>query len=124
MGFRIELFVADLDASIAFYERVLGFVLERRDDGYASLRLGDAVLGLGPIDKLPPDGPPPGFTQERLAGVRGAGVEIVIEVEDLDAAFARARDHVAEPIRLRPWGLRDFRLADPDGYYLRVTTEV
>jgi catechol 2,3-dioxygenase-like lactoylglutathione lyase family enzyme len=37
VGFRIELFVADLEASIAFYERVLGFVLERRDDGYASL---------------------------------------------------------------------------------------
>ena len=83
------------------------------------------MLGLGPIAKLPATAPGPGFSQERLAGDRGAGVEIVLEVEDLDAAFARAQvtDHpIAESPRLEPWGLRDFRLADPDGYYLRVTT--
>jgi lactoylglutathione lyase len=125
MSFRIELFVTDLDASIRFYEDVLGFSLERRDRDYASLRLGGAVLGLGPIAKLPEDGPPPGFTQGRLAGRRGAGVEIVLEVDDLEHAVARVErtgHPLAEPIRERPWGLRDFRLADPDGYYLRVTT--
>jgi lactoylglutathione lyase len=122
--FRLELFVADLDASIGFYEHALGFTLERREAGYASLRRGDAVLGLGRIAELPPDGPGPGFTQQRLSGVRGAGTEIVLEVEDLDAAFAVAdtQARVAEPITARPWGLRDFRLADPDGYYWRVTT--
>ena len=86
---------------------------------------GDAVVGLGPIAKLPPDGPGPGFTQERVAAARGAGVEIVLEVEDLDTALAavHAAGHpLAQPPRERPWGLRDFRLADPDGYYLRITT--
>jgi hypothetical protein len=29
---------------------------------------------------------------------------------------------LVEPPLDRPWGLRDFRVADPDGYYLRVTT--
>jgi lactoylglutathione lyase len=28
---------------------------------------------------------------------------------------------IAEPLQDRPWGLRDFRLLDPDDYYLRVT---
>ena len=53
-------------------------------------------------------------------------MEIVLEVEDLDEAYAgfeRAGERVAEPIRTQPWGLRDFRLVDPDGYYLRVTTK-
>jgi lactoylglutathione lyase len=50
---------------------------------------------------------------------------IVLEVEDLDAAaraVARTGYPLLEPPRQRPWGLRDFRLADPDGYYVRVTT--
>jgi hypothetical protein len=28
---------------------------------------------------------------------------------------------ISEPLQLRPWGLYDFRLTDPDGYYLRIT---
>lgn len=126
MDFRIELFVADLDASIQFYEDALGFTLERREDDYASVRRGQAVLGLGLVTKLPPHGAGPGFTQERVADERGAGVEIVLEVENLDNACARfesAGERVIEPIRMQPWGLRDFRIVDPDGYYLRVTTK-
>jgi hypothetical protein len=48
-------------------------------------------------------------------------VEIVIEVDDIPAAFARARDpemaHGAqiEPLATRPRGQTDFCLIDPDG---------
>ena len=124
MRLRLELFVDDLDTSIAFYAGI-GFAVERREHDYASLRWGDVVLGLGPIAKLPAGGPGPGFTRERLAGVRGAGVEIVLEVPDLDVAHAAVRaagPELAEEPADQPWGLRDFRLTDPDGYYLRITT--
>jgi len=56
------------------------------------------------------------------------GVEIVVEVDDVDAAFAPAREAAVtlggqiEPLAGRPWGLTDFRLIDPDGYYIRVTS--
>ena len=104
--------------------RALGVRVTRREADYASLDAGGAVLGLGSIAKLPAGGVGPGFTRTRLAGVRGAGVEIVLEVRDLDAALAAVESAgygVVEPLRDRPWGLRDFRVADPDGYYLRIT---
>jgi uncharacterized glyoxalase superfamily protein PhnB len=28
---------------------------------------------------------------------------------------------MTETLTARPWGLRDFRLLDPDGYYWRIT---
>jgi hypothetical protein len=31
------------------------------------------------------------------------------------------RGALAETMRERPWGLRDFRVVDPDGYHLRIT---
>lgn len=124
MRLRLELFVADLDRSIAFYEEVLGLALDRREADYASLRGGEVTLGLGPIAKLPARHPASGFTQERLRRDRGAGAELVLEVDDVEAALARAQEAghpLVEPLRRRPWGLRDFRLLDPDGYYWRVT---
>ena len=124
MSFRIELFVDNLDVSIGFYERALGFRVIRREADYASLAREGANLGLGSIAKLPAEADGPGFSRARLAGVRGAGVESVLEVRDIDAALARverAGFSVVEPLRDRPWGLRDFRLVDPDGYYLRIT---
>ena len=122
----MELFVEDLDASVAFYGHVLGFRVERRDEGYVSMRRGTVVLGLGPVAKLPARGEGPGFTRERLADDKGAGVEIVLELDDVEQVRAlhehcRSQVAVVEPLELRPWGLHDFRIVDPDGYYLRVT---
>ena len=124
MGLRLELFVEDMSATVSFYERVLGFETLREDPGnYASLRSGGVLLGIGPLSKLPDED---GYFTRGISSLRrGLGVEIVLEVDDLDAAHRRvvASGHpVFEPPRERPWGLRDFRIADPDGYYLRVTS--
>lgn len=127
MRLRMELFVDDLEASVAFYVQALGFVVERRSPGYVSVRRGDVVLGLGPVSGLPELGDGPGFSQERLAGrVRGLGVEIVFEARDR-AELRLLYEHctnaqvVVEELRERPWGLADFRVGDPDGYYIRIT---
>jgi hypothetical protein len=34
----------------------------------------------------------------------------------------RCRWPLAEVLADRPWGLRDFRLLDPSGYYWRITS--
>jgi hypothetical protein len=62
------------------------------------------------------------WVPSHLAGPRGVGLEIVIEVDDVDRAYAlasleaeRHRGRI-EPLCHRPWNTRDFRLVDPDGY--------
>jgi predicted enzyme related to lactoylglutathione lyase len=54
---------------------------------------------------------------------RGYGVELVIMVDDIDKYYEKVKTHanVVEPLVLRPWGSKDFRTADPFGYYLRFT---
>ena len=120
----MELFVGDVEASIAFYTRVLAFDLERHEPGdYASLRRGSVVFGLGPVAKLPEEGGY--FGRDIATWRRGLGVEIVLEVDDVEGWRDRvvASGHpIFEPLWDRPWGLRDFRITDPDGYYLRVTS--
>ena len=46
------------------------------------------------------------------------GVELVLEVDDVDAELERVRMSgwpIDEQLQERPWGLRDFRLIDPSG---------
>jgi len=123
MRARFELFVREMGVAVAFYTEVMGFDLLREEPGYSSLRRGEVTLGLGPISKLPADGGY--FTRDIADQRRGLGVELVLEVDDLDAYHARvltSEYEIFEPLRERPWGLRDFRVVDPDGYYLRITS--
>jgi catechol 2,3-dioxygenase-like lactoylglutathione lyase family enzyme len=119
---RIELFVRDLERAAAFYHDVLGFERAPEHDGYISVTRGAATIGLGRIDALPQSHP----LRARDANERrGVGVEVVVEVEDVDAAHAivaAAGWPVLVPTGERPWGLRDFRLLDPDAYYIRITS--
>jgi catechol 2,3-dioxygenase-like lactoylglutathione lyase family enzyme len=119
---RLELFVDDLHRSVAFYSDVLRFQVRQRQPGYVAMYRGNIHLGLGLASTLPSGHH---FSPEALRGHKGTGVEVVIEVEDIASEYAhvRAIGHpIAELLGDRPWGKRDFRVVDPDGYYLRVTS--
>jgi lactoylglutathione lyase len=118
MTLRFEIFPDDLDATVDFYMRVLGFRLtaDRRDerDEYVSLQRGSVRVGAA--RRVVPD--------VRAARLPPAGVELVLEVDDVVAERDRvtaAGWPVAEDLQDRPWGLKDFRVLDPAGYYLRIT---
>jgi catechol 2,3-dioxygenase-like lactoylglutathione lyase family enzyme len=119
---KIELFVSDLDRSRAFYE-ALGFRVVREFGDWQMLALGDNVLDLqGDTHAV---AGPHYFTPEIGRFPRGTGVEISIEVEDVDALYALAQRlavDIVKPIQDRSWKARDFRIADPDGYFIRFTT--
>ncbi len=119
---RLELFVGDLRASLEFYGRVLGFEREaERPGGYTPLTRGSARIALNLLSDLDEDHPMRLAAHDRP----GRGVEIVLEVNDIEAMY---RHVVSEKwprsaeLRRQPWGLTDFRLVDPDGYYWRVTS--
>lgn len=115
---RCEIFPDDLDATADFYTRVLGFevVADRRaaGDPYLALQRDSVRIGAArrgddahPEHRLPP-----------------TGVELVLEVDDLAGELERVHRAgwpMAEELQSRPWGLHDFRVLDPNGYYLRIT---
>ncbi len=123
MTFRLELFVDDLVASTDFYGRVLGFVIgEKQADGYTPLTNGDVSLSLNLRANLPDDHPIQAIVGERL----GRGIELVLEVNDIEAMYKRVRSAnwpLPGELQPQPWGLTDFRMLDPDGYYWRITTK-
>jgi lactoylglutathione lyase len=121
----VELHVPDLRAAKAFY-RKFKFAVVREEtadagDGYVVMRRGASLLFFWGGTKAVRDHEY--FRRFRGPRKRGYGVELVIPVDDLDAAYraaVAAKSAVAAP-RLRAWGARDFRAVDPFGFYLRFT---
>jgi lactoylglutathione lyase len=122
MDLRLELFVDDVARSVAFYTHALGFAVERASPDYVALCRGGVVLGIGPVTRVASNHY---FSPEVSNNRRGLGAEIVLVVDDVAAAEAHARASGASlvaPLTKQRWGQTDFRLADPDGYFLRVTS--
>ncbi len=122
MRLQLELFVDDVERSLAFYTAVLGFeVVRQAQDGYTALALGDAAISLNERRSLPADHPVQARPDEPL----GRGVEVVLYVEDVQAAHdgvvASGWPRSSE-LALQPWGEQDFRVLDPDGYYVRISS--
>jgi len=132
---KIEIFVLDVERSTNFCVGALGFeraptrstVLAGQELIHVPLRNGPVLLGIGLISRLPLD------HYHRRGGSNplvGTGVELCLYVDDseLETWFARAKakgvkfdQSGGEPLSMRPWGVRDFRVFDPDEYYVRIT---
>lgn len=106
---RFELFGDDVERSLAFYAASLGLQPPPGYDpqGYVPVSAGQVRIGLQRRTALPAEHH---FRPAHFADPRGVAVEIVIEVDDVDAAFARTRDAArthggqVEPLAARPWG--------------------
>ncbi|MEP6669271.1 MAG: VOC family protein [Chthoniobacter sp.] len=121
MVVRFELFVKDTRVAADFYRRVLGFECHPTEGQYIQARNGSVHIGICDQAMLSKTHH---FSPEALQGRKGVGTEIVLEVDNFDAHYQRVEKSgyaIHEGVTRRPWGLRDFRLVDPDGYYLRIT---
>ena len=126
-----EFDVTDLDASLAFYRDVVGFrvAYARPEERFALLEWDGVQIMLEEAA-----GPGRRFHTAALERPFGRGVNVQIEVGDVDALLARV---VAAGLRpqlpleerwyrrnQRQTGNRQFALADPDGYLLRFFTDL
>lgn len=120
--FGVILAVADVERSVAFYER-LGFSTEATYDDplYATLMLADARLSLAEQGHDAEDRP--GVALEAPADRSRMNAVLVLEVGDCMSAFHDLRDQgvefLAEPYS-PPWGGHRCFAVDPDGYLVEL----
>ena len=101
----------DVGRLASFYESVLQLA-GQGDDQYAYFQVGTVLLSI--FSTLGMEGMAPGST----AGAGTGRWAVEIEVEDVDAEYARLTSlgvDFVKPLRTEPWGARSFWFRDPDG---------
>ncbi|MEK7127517.1 MAG: VOC family protein [Patescibacteria group bacterium] len=121
----LELHVPDFKQVVDFYKK-LGFeeVWQRtpeRFKGYLILKKEDNILCFWAGNEMVWE--QDFFKKYPKNSKRGYGVEIVLMIKNVENFYNEVRDfaNVVEPLQKRPWGLIDFRIEDPFGFYLRFT---
>ena len=116
----VEVLVSDIKRSVRFYLDI-GFTLLRDGVDFVELTWEEHRLFLAELSAFRDAGaeapPRPKFPR---ANVR-------VMVPDVDACWARVKKLGAEviiPIADRYYGLRDFTIADPDGFGIRFASEL
>ena len=116
---RIEVFPSDMKRFLDFYVGILQFNIRKQEGTYVFVQRDDIFIGAIEVsnnDTLP--------EKERYRRPT-KGIEIVFEVDNLVAERDRILSQgwkLVDDIKKQEWGLEDFRLVDPDGYYVRITT--
>lgn len=118
-----ELYVRRVKATANLFTSLFDATPSELDDDFAILWFGKTRMILNALNLEEFSAPNPVVKDGALAYL-GAGVEVVLSVEDFNTIRERAENaNLAEltEVVLRPWGLRDFRFLLEDGYYIRVT---
>ncbi|WP_197432120.1 VOC family protein [Ectopseudomonas composti] len=127
-----ELQVSDLPASLAFYQKTLGFSLlyERPEEGFAAIALGEAALMLEQQHQQADDP----WTVMPLDRPLGRGINLQISVDDLEPLYQRLMqsglalrlplEEASYRVGTRVLRVRQFMLQDPDGYLLRFSQPI
>ncbi len=116
----IELHVPDFKRAIEFYSK-LGFKPLWRTEDYLVMKRKRSVLNFyGGSEKVYRHSY---FGRFRKNTKCGYGVEIIIPVDRVEHLYKNVMKfaRIVQPLQLKKWGRRDFRIVDPFGFYLRIT---
>jgi uncharacterized glyoxalase superfamily protein PhnB len=109
---RVVTVATDYDATVSFYQRVLGLAITGGWDDPDGRGTMFSVNG-AKIEVLE--------ANEHHPAVDPAGVVVAIEFDDVDQLYQRVHDAgvtIEETIGDRPWGERNFTLLAPNGLTL------
>ena len=113
-----QFLVTDIEHSIEFYTKKLGFDLEfRYEDFYAGIIKDSASIHLKSGKRS---------IEERKSKRENDDLDIVFSVEaveDLYKEFVDKSIEIIQPLCDRPYG-KEFYIADPDGYILAFLEEL
>ena len=108
--------VADISATIQWYEEQLGFIgdpfPDREPYVFAILRRDDIEIFLQRIE---------GYEKPDVYNRRSGGVwDAYIRVEGIKDLYDSVREEatIVQPLRLQPYGNWEFEVKDPNGYVL------
>ena len=111
----------DLQASLAWYRDVLGFIVAeeyKQEDRLMGVELqaGSVRIMLGQDDFAK------GRDRQKGVGFR-LFCETAQDVDQLAAAIKERGGKLAHEPTDQPWGTRDFGIVDPDGFNISISTE-
>jgi uncharacterized glyoxalase superfamily protein PhnB len=120
-----NLVVADMERSVAFYRDVIGLevirtVPDQAPFDFAWMQRGGVDVFLNAIEAVRKESP--ALAERPLGG----SLTLYFVVEGVDALFASIRDRatVVMTPTTQPYGMREFAVKDPDGYYLTFAQEM
>ncbi|PGV58272.1 VOC family protein [Bacillus cereus] len=119
--FRVQLNVHDIEKSLLFYEEIFGLKLYKRSmnaarfnhDQFSLLLANDSTLNANHYF----------YNRKEM---KGNGFELIIVVDRIEDVYERCKEKrctIQEEIQTYPWEMRGFKVLDPDGYFLRITSE-
>jgi catechol 2,3-dioxygenase-like lactoylglutathione lyase family enzyme len=112
-----QLLVSDIERSVAFYTKKLGFGLDFiYEDFYAGIIRDGFTIHLKSAE---------GLERRRKEDANNENPEIVFSVEGVEALyneFVNNSVHITQSLRIQPYG-KEFYVADPDGNILAFMEE-
>ncbi|MCD5323299.1 VOC family protein [Pontibacillus sp. HN14] len=125
--FRMEYYVKDIERSLDFYQHLVGLELYGKNeraarfnyDCFSLLLTSEEVLNKKQEERNY-------FSRNGMAHGKGNGAEMIIVVDRLETVYERFQQAdypVVVGIQSYPWEMRGFKIADPDGNLIRITSE-